>query len=279
MRSVRIDVQTDSTIALQEGDDAQGFAEALSAMGSLISEVFPLVQQQIIPFEAAKGLAQTAVRKFRMGYELETVITAMKQPPPPNPESDPKILAIKAQAQADAATEQARVQADAQISQAQAATDAKLAAFKADSDQKTQMLKGALDGIVSLIETHLNIAGKIEVQRVATLGDQGTSLLDSSLQAAHEEENHVRAQAGIQQNHMNTLQQTGVAQAHDQQAQAIDQQNAQANAAQQAALQSQQTTQQAGLQSAQSAQDANQQSALAAQQTAAAQQAKSNGAP
>lgn len=105
LRSYRIDIETDSTIAPDEQRDKEQAVEAVTAMGTFIQGVAPLVQQgQLSPQVAAEAL-KWFIRKFRMGRELEDFIGQMEsqpQQPPRDPEAEAKAQATMQKAQLDA---------------------------------------------------------------------------------------------------------------------------------------------------------------------------------
>lgn len=79
-RSYKIDIETNSTIDAEATEDKQDITDALTALGQTLQSIGPLVQQGILPFEAAKAFMLTVCRKFKFGTEIEDQINAMKQP-------------------------------------------------------------------------------------------------------------------------------------------------------------------------------------------------------
>ena len=86
-RTFKVDVETDSTVAASIESDMQGLQQVTQAIGVVMKELIPLVQQQVMPLEAAKELLMTIARRARFGNAMEDAIDAMKQPPPPPPEA------------------------------------------------------------------------------------------------------------------------------------------------------------------------------------------------
>ena len=117
MRSFRIDIETDSTIAVDETADKQAATEFLTAMGNYMASSLPMAQQapELLPV-----IGQGAVflaRRFRAGRQLEGSIEAsfqaleqraaqMTQQQAQQPDA--------AEAQTAAMEMQAKAQADAQ---------------------------------------------------------------------------------------------------------------------------------------------------------------------
>lgn len=87
-RTYRVDIETDSTIAAAQQEDAQDLATVMQAIVTLVKEVGPMVQMGVLPFPAFKELLLMTARKFRMGSSVEDAIDQMQPPPAPKP--DPK---------------------------------------------------------------------------------------------------------------------------------------------------------------------------------------------
>jgi hypothetical protein len=118
MRSFRIEIETDSTIAIDEQGDKQAATEFLTAMGNYMASSLPMAQQapELLPM-----IAQGAIflaRRFRAGRQLESSIEQafqvlgqraqqMATQPQPDPammkaEADVKAIEAKTAAQVDA---------------------------------------------------------------------------------------------------------------------------------------------------------------------------------
>lgn len=117
MRSFRIDIETDSTIAVDETADKKAATEFLTAMGNYMASSLPMAQQapELLPM-----IGQGAVflaRRFRAGRQLEGSIeqafqalqqrAAQPQQPQPDPamikaEADVKAIEAKTAAHVDA---------------------------------------------------------------------------------------------------------------------------------------------------------------------------------
>lgn len=86
-RAYRIDVETNSTIEINEQEDKQNISEAMGAMAQFVEAVTPMVQAGVMPFEAAKSMLLSIVRRFRFGTEVEEEIKTM-QPPQQKPDEE-----------------------------------------------------------------------------------------------------------------------------------------------------------------------------------------------
>ena len=108
-RSYRIDVETNSTLAVEATEDKEDMAELMNAIAQFLNGVAPAVQQGVLPFEAAKALLLGIVRKFRFGEEVEALLQNMQPPQPPESEGG-NGEADAAKAEADMAVAQAKAQ-------------------------------------------------------------------------------------------------------------------------------------------------------------------------
>jgi hypothetical protein len=98
LRSFHVDIETDSTIALDEQQDKQSAQEFVTVMGGLLNQAGPLVAQAP---ELAPLIGETMmflVRRFRAGRTLESTIEqamdaiVQKVSQPQEPQPDPKLL-------------------------------------------------------------------------------------------------------------------------------------------------------------------------------------------
>lgn len=116
-RTYRIDIETDSTIAVDEQQQKEKANEYLTAVGGFMQQVLMVAQQapEFMPF-MGETLKYTA-RQYRAGRALEGVLEqsidqfnqAMSQPPPEAP-PDPKMMELQQKAQ----QQQAQMQLDQQ---------------------------------------------------------------------------------------------------------------------------------------------------------------------
>lgn len=145
MRTFRIDIETDSTIAATQQEDLEQMTGALTAVTTVIKELWPMVQAQALPLEAAKELVLVVCRKFKMGSTLEDVFDQIQQPPPPpNPDqgkAQAEMQKAQMTAQVDLQKHQATLQANAQAKQADIQADMQIEQFRAQMDQQTETIR------------------------------------------------------------------------------------------------------------------------------------------
>lgn len=130
VRTYKIDIETDSTIAATRQENIEQLGEGMAAVTQAIEKLWPMVQAQALPLEAAKELVLVICRKFKFGNTLEDVFDKIQQPPPPQDEN-----AGKAQAQIQ--MKQMELQANAQAKDKEIQADMMFERFKAQLDQQT----------------------------------------------------------------------------------------------------------------------------------------------
>lgn len=80
MRAYRIDIETNSTVDAEATEDKQNISELLNAMAQFLNGVAPMVEQGILPFEAAQSMLLAITRRFRFGTDVEDALKQMKAP-------------------------------------------------------------------------------------------------------------------------------------------------------------------------------------------------------
>ena len=138
-RAYRIDIETNSTVQVDEQEDKALITDALGAMGAFLKGVEPLVQSGALPFEASKAMLLSIIRRFRFGTEVEEEIKSMQ---PPKPQADPEAQKKEIEAKVG----EVKMQAETQVAAAKkAADDAQLRAKAAEQENKLIAREAALD--------------------------------------------------------------------------------------------------------------------------------------
>ena len=96
LRSYKVDIETDSTISAQLQMEQENITELLAGVVQFAQGIGPLVMQGIMPIEAAKSMLLAAVRRFKLGSEVEDELDKIQMPPP---REDPQAQIEKAKLQ------------------------------------------------------------------------------------------------------------------------------------------------------------------------------------
>ena len=98
-RAYRIDIETDSTIAGDQAQEQKNITELITGISSFIQQAGPAVEAGYLPIEAAKSILMTAVRKFKMGREVEDALDMIGEEDGEEQQQDPAVLQLQAQLQ------------------------------------------------------------------------------------------------------------------------------------------------------------------------------------
>lgn len=180
--SFRIDIETDSTIKMDEQADKQARLEFLQTTGEFIERASQVQNPELAPL--LMEMLMFGVRGFKVGKSIEgtfrTVLqkiekeAAQPKPAQPNPEmvkiqGDQQIAQQKAQS--DIQASQAKMQSDAQLAKYKAdldaqnyqkriESDAALARFKAETESQQNMQKMQSDAALEMERMRMEFALK-----------------------------------------------------------------------------------------------------------------------
>ena len=195
LRTFKIDVETDSTVAASVESDMKGMAEVLGAINQASQSLGGLVQAGALPIEALKEVLITITRRARMGSAVEDALDHMQPPKPPAQPQDNSLQVEQMRQQA----EQAKSQAELQAQQQQAQIDAQLEQMKIQSQQaleqqrldfekwKVEYQEGMKFAIAemgaktSLKQSSMSINASKEQEGLTELDDEGTEQPTSAL--------------------------------------------------------------------------------------------------
>jgi hypothetical protein len=94
MRSYRIDVETDSTVAETISRDMTGMGELLSALAGWVEQSFAAVQMGAMTVDTLKEIALAVIRRARLGSAVEDAFEQI-QAPPPKPDQGAQLEQMK----------------------------------------------------------------------------------------------------------------------------------------------------------------------------------------
>ena len=124
-RSFRVDIETDSTISGDYAADQQAITQLLQGVSAFIADAGPAVESGYLPLEAAKAMIMAAVRRFKLGREVEDALDMIGENDPTQAQGEEggtgveQALQMKLQIeQQEAQIKQQEVQQKMQIDQA-----------------------------------------------------------------------------------------------------------------------------------------------------------------
>jgi hypothetical protein len=165
LREFRLDIETDSTIRMDEEAEKKARIELISSVAGFLTQMVEAGMQapEIVPmlgeilmfglraFKTARAIEQT------FDDMMEALNKAAKQPKPP----DPKIMEIQAKAQTEQQIAQIRAQTDAQIAQAQQAAQAQQNAqeqqLESQREQHKMQLEAQLQAHKAQLDSHTQL--------------------------------------------------------------------------------------------------------------------------
>lgn len=186
LRTFRVDIETDSTIAIDEEQDKASAMELMQATGSLFSQAAGLIQIRPEFTKPALETALLSARAFRRGRSLEGAYEravqeieqndaaardAAQQPPPPDPEqmkmqADAQYQQFKAELDMrDQQLKEQKAMSDQQLKEYQAQAKVMLEQYKADAD--LQLKSKELDHKMVMQQREMAIAAMQERLKMA----------------------------------------------------------------------------------------------------------------
>ncbi len=186
LRGIKVDIETDSTIAADAARTRKDVAEIMEGVGGFVTAFGPAVQAGAISMEAAKKILTSIIRKARLGREVEDAIeqdAEQPQQPKPDPEAEKakaEMQAKQAELQMKQQDMQARLQmdgqkamADHQLQEKQAMADASLADREmALKERETELNHVAemhkIEVEATLKREQMNMDHMVKLEQVAT---------------------------------------------------------------------------------------------------------------
>ena len=74
LRSCKVDIETDSTIAPDQRAEMQAFSETMQMVGGLLQQVMPGVQSGVLPPDLAMALLTATIRKTPLANEMTSIL-------------------------------------------------------------------------------------------------------------------------------------------------------------------------------------------------------------
>lgn len=212
LREYSIDIETNSTVDPDASDAKEQMAELMNAMSQFLNGVGPLVQEGILPIEAAKAMMLGVARQFEMGSEVEDYIRAM-QPPPPKAQDNSAQMAAQQQLavvnlEKQGLAQQLELEKKARLLDARDA-DLKIREAKVSASEELHRIQMAANksAIANDHKTHLTNtkavtdAGVLKVQQIAKEIDgkmKSDAQSRATEKAASDKVNAAQSQSGAQ---------------------------------------------------------------------------------
>lgn len=168
MRGFRIDIETDSLVEADQAAEKASATELVTAIANFFKEFGPIVQAQPALAPMISDLLTFALRRFKVGAELEeTVEKAMAElkqrlenppPPQPDPSEQAKLEIAKTKGQAEVTKANLAVQSEqgkANADKEKAQLDAELAKLKTETDIQLAREKQELEKEAMLLDAEL----------------------------------------------------------------------------------------------------------------------------
>ncbi len=158
-RAYRIDIETNSTVEPEAAEDQKNIAELMNSIAQFLNGVGPLIEQGVMPFQAAQAMLLAITRRYRFGSEIEDQIRAMKEPQKPDPAAE-----AQAKSQAELQKTQMELQAKEKSDQLTAQADEAAAARKHQMEQFAMQEESAREAAKAQQEATIRLA-EIEAEK------------------------------------------------------------------------------------------------------------------
>lgn len=195
-RKIRIDIETDSTITMNEGEDIEQRNYLAKTLLDGLAGVATAMQQNPIFAPAAMEALLFVVRGLQKGKELESVLKtsldqAMQaaQQPQPDPEQQKiqgQMQLQQQKQQGQMQIEQFKAQTGAQTKQMEAGQQAQIEGVQAQADIAVQDRKAQSEIAMSQMESKT----KLELETMLATMDAHMKLLEAKLQAVSAAHDH-----------------------------------------------------------------------------------------
>lgn len=137
-RTMKVDVETDSTIAAAIQDDMQSLRDVLGGIVEVFNGLGPVVQSGALPMDALKEVVMAVTRRAKLGNAVEDAFDQIQAPQQP-PDTGAQEAQQKMQADQQAA--QMKLQADQQAQAAKLQAEQQMEAFRIQSEEKMRSME------------------------------------------------------------------------------------------------------------------------------------------
>lgn len=215
MRTFKIDIETDSTVAASMESDMSGLRDVLTALTQVMQGFGPAVQMGAMPVEALKEIMLTITRRAKMGNAVEDAFDKIKQPPPPQPEPQPQdnTLQVKqmelqheqqiggqnaqlkqAEMQQNASLEMAKMQHTERLAEIEAAARERIEQFKFNAQAEIQWRIAQLDNETKLAVASMGAEQKTRSDLMALQQNQQAKMAEDESKAQEKSQTEAKGQ-------------------------------------------------------------------------------------
>ncbi len=213
LREFRIDVETDSTIRLDEDREREARMAFITSVSSLIAEASS-VPQAMIP--AAGELILFGIRGFKVARSLErtfeeAIEKLSNQPPAPNPE----MMKVQIETQSAMQIAQMKAQSDAQVAQHKAQLDAQVAQSAQSSQAQEDQVRSQMEMQRSLQEQAAKSAHEKELADLKARFEAEKTQFETAAKLQMSDADNATKLQIAQMNHQHELALKGADQEHE----------------------------------------------------------------
>jgi hypothetical protein len=209
LRTFKVDIETDSTVAASVESDMAGLRDVLTALNQVMQGFGPAVQMGAMPVEALKEIMLTITRRAKMGNAVEDAFDKIKQPPPPPQEQQPQDNSLQVKQmelqhsqqveQGKAQMQQAESQQNAQLEQAKMMHEAQMKQFEVQANQQMEQARiesendlkwriAQLQAETSVVVANINAAQKAQSDAMSANAAASAQAADAESKAQEKAE-------------------------------------------------------------------------------------------
>lgn len=174
-RMMKVDVETDSTIAAGIQEDMQSLSDVMGSIVELFNGLGPVVQSGMLPVDALKEVVMAITRRAKLGNAVED---AFDQIQAPQQQPDPAVQQAQQKLEADQQAAAQKLQSDQQAAAAKMESEKQMEAFRIQSEEKMHAMElqqqEAMDQRAAQMEqrfeawkAQLEVETKLQIERMS----------------------------------------------------------------------------------------------------------------
>lgn len=183
MRSFRVDIETDSTVALDKESERKQVGDIVNGLGTLLQSLTPAVEGGLMTAQAGMAIFKASVRRFDFGKDVEEAMERDQMNPPQPKQEDDGTAAEAAKAQAMMQAEQLKAQTTKEVTQMNVEKDLQINREKLEAERQMKITEAfgtlqvpAADGnMVSPMEFIAQF-GQLVMQHGLAMGQQAAAM-------------------------------------------------------------------------------------------------------